>query len=478
MNTLLLRWLDQLMRTRPNSAAAHLLALACVATATMIRLAFDAFIAGVVPYATFFPAVLLATLAGGLEAGLTAWVVGGLSVWYFILTPEHDLAIPSLHEAVSLGLYSATAFIMLAVASVLRQAVMQLRESEERLRVAVNGSPMHLFHCDRNLRYTWSARGRPDWSAGRLLGFRDDEILPCEEAAPLMALKFRALAEKARVQGEVTMRTPLGRQTWEVVAEPLCDDRGDVQGLTIAGFEVTERKRAEADRERLLQELDHKRTRLEAALQEQQSLVQQKDMLFREIHHRVKNNLQLIMSLLALQSYRLDPDTQGLFEETIGRVQAMGIVHELLYQTHQIDCIDTLTYFTRLGEALGQANRTAELHIDIESLPLHIEQALPLGLIVNETVINAIKHGFPGGRTGEVSVSLRQRGADLVLTVLDNGVGLPDGFDPERGNLGMQIITRLCGQLGASFTLENQGGALFRLVLPLNVEVVVPEGVM
>lgn len=200
---------------------------------------------------------------------------------------------------------------------------------------------------------------------------------------------------------------------------------------------------------------------------------QQLRVLLREIHHRVKNNLQVIASLIDLQSdYVQDPRSLEMFREIRNRVKSMARVHEMLYQSRNLARIYFADYVPSLvGDVLRSFGVRAELvssRIEIDhDLVLDVEQAIPCGLILNELVSNAIKHGFAGDRRGEIAVSMHAAAGRCRLTVQDNGVGLPPGFDlAQNASLGLQLVLTLTQQLDGTLDCSSSGGTTFQLTFP------------
>lgn len=217
--------------------------------------------------------------------------------------------------------------------------------------------------------------------------------------------------------------------------------------------DVTERKQAEAQ--------------LRASLEE-------KEVLLKEIHHRVKNNLQVVSSLLKLQAESIqDPQVAGLFQESQHRVRAMGLLHERLYQSENLAHIDLADYVRGLVVYLSRSYslREVRIQVNVDNLTLDIQRAVPFGLIINELVSNSLKHAFPPGQPGELWVTVEHRDDTLALLVSDNGVGLADELDIEHSpSMGLQLVRSLCMQLHGALTVTRQPqGTLFTVTLPEEV---------
>jgi two-component sensor histidine kinase len=181
----------------------------------------------------------------------------------------------------------------------------------------------------------------------------------------------------------------------------------------------------------------------------------EKEVLLKEIHHRVKNNLQVISSLISLQAdCMIDAQLQGVLGDVRDRVKAMALVHEKLYQTDDLARLDFAEYapglLKYLWSAHGAATRNMRLNMSLATLILPIEMAVNCGLILNELASNAIKHAFPGGHGGEVTVTLEHDPAagGVFLRVSDNGVGLPADLDwRQSSSLGLRLVQMLAGQM-------------------------------
>ena len=198
-------------------------------------------------------------------------------------------------------------------------------------------------------------------------------------------------------------------------------------------LDMTERKREDA--------------RLRAALRE-------KDVLLSEIHHRVKNNLQIVYSLLALQACRVeDPDMQDLLRDSQNRIHSMALIHQTLYGSQDFERVDFLLFIDTLLPVLtrsyGIDPARIRIRVDVERIRFPIDIALPCGLAANELITNALKHAFRDRERGEIRIALtRQLGNEALLSVSDNGVGLPDHVNIRRTDtIGLSLVGQLAAQL-------------------------------
>jgi two-component sensor histidine kinase len=232
-----------------------------------------------------------------------------------------------------------------------------------------------------------------------------------------------------------------------------------------SAMEITLLSLGLADRIRTLQ---REKERAEKGLIETRLTMQ--DTLLKEVHHRVKNNLQVIASLLNLQS-RYVKDAQGLemFKESRNRVESMALIHERLYHSHDATRIDFADYVHTLVAHLFAAYRTGAaaiaLKLKVDNIALSVDTAIPCGLIIHELVANALRHAFPDGRPGEVCINLRASGDErFTLLVSDNGSGFPQAVDfRHTESLGLQLVNTLTEQLEGSIELQRNGGTTFTI---------------
>jgi two-component sensor histidine kinase len=227
---------------------------------------------------------------------------------------------------------------------------------------------------------------------------------------------------------------------------------GDVMELTLlmdACWQVVGRMNAEQDVLRSLHE---------------------KEILLKEIHHRVKNNMQVISSLLFLQmQYVSNESDRVLFAESQKRIQAMALVHEELYGARDLSSVDMREYVPRLvGRVTGGSAVPVEARCRVDEVRLPVTSSIPCGLLLNELVMNAVKHAFKARHRGLLMVNLTRENGNLLLCVEDDGPGLPQGFSmAESGTLGMTLVSSLAAQLGGRVWAENRNpGARFCLGFP------------
>ncbi len=198
--------------------------------------------------------------------------------------------------------------------------------------------------------------------------------------------------------------------------------------------------------------------------------LKEKEVLVREIHHRVKNNMQVVISLLRLQSGAIsDPQIRAVFSESESRIKAMALVHETLHRSNGVATVSCREYLARLVDGIARSHRAGPttLSCEISDLSIHIDQAVPLGLIVNELVCNAIEHAFPDDRQGQVKVTMSTAGEHACkLEVSDDGVGMPEEFDLDSNDsLGLLLITTLAqDQLGGTLEISSDNGTRFVVI--------------
>lgn len=326
---------------------------------------------------------------------------------------------------------------------------LDLAQSETRLRLLTNQMPAVLWTTDTELRFT-SAVGmglsslelQPNQVVGMTLQeyFQSTkpEFLPI--AAHLRALRGESVAYEIHWQA----------RTFNCQVEPLRDAAGSLIGTIGIALDITERKHAEEQ--------------VEASLREKEALI-------KEMSHRVTNNLQVITSLLNLQAgYIADEPARRVFMESQNRLKALALIHEKLYQSEDLTSIDFSGYLRNLVVHLFHAYKinahAVALQINVDSIILDIDRAIPCGLIVNELVSNALKYAFPNGKAGEIRIDLHEdEEKRLTLMISDNGVGFPAEMDfRQTASLGMQLVNTLTDQIGGTIALTRNNGTVFKLM--------------
>ncbi len=248
----------------------------------------------------------------------------------------------------------------------------------------------------------------------------------------------------------VLMRKDGKRFDVSMTVSPLRDTDQNVVGLSGIFRDITERKRAEEQIKESLKE---------------------KEVLLREIHHRVKNNMQIISSLLRLQSASIkDKKYSDMYRESQNRIISMSLIHEKLYQSGDLTKIDVKDYIrdlvAGLFESYGVNAGKIAMNIRTENVSLGINSAIPCGLIINELVSNSLKYAFPDGKSGEIKISIRAtEGNNMELTVSDNGAGIPKDIDFKKTeSWGMRLVTILAeNQLHGEITLNRSNGTEFQI---------------
>lgn len=196
-------------------------------------------------------------------------------------------------------------------------------------------------------------------------------------------------------------------------------------------------------------------------------LLTEKEFLLKEVHHRVKNNLQVISSILNLQSsYVKDKGTLEILRESQNRIKSMSFIHERLYRSDDFSSVNFSGYINSLSSNLVRTyiidHGNIKLDLDLGDFNLSLDQAIPCGLILNELISNSIKYAFPGNREGKIRIELYREGGKIYFNVSDNGVGLPDNLDVEKtDSLGLQLVYILISQLDGDITVISKKGTTF-----------------
>jgi PAS domain S-box-containing protein len=340
-----------------------------------------------------------------------------------------------------------------------KQAEEALKNRESMLQKIFDILPVGLWLADKDGKLL---RGNPEgvkiWGAEPKVGlseygvFKGRRLPSGEEVAPNDWALAHTIRDKVTIVDELLEIDAFDGKKKTILnyTAPVLDAQGNIQGALVVNQDITERKRAEEA--------------VKASLRE-------KEILLREIHHRVKNNMQIISSLFNLQAgYIKDEDARRMLREGQLRIRAMALVHEKLYQSRDMSKIDFSDYLRSLSDHLFhffsvEADRI-RLETNLEHVQLDVNSAVPCGLLATELITNALKHAFPGDRKGVVGVRLYRREDGAVeLHVSDDGVGFPEAVDFRKtGSLGLQIVSLLVGQLEGTIELDRENGAAFTIV--------------
>jgi PAS domain S-box-containing protein len=319
------------------------------------------------------------------------------------------------------------------------QAEEALWETSTRLQTLIDAIPDMVFFKDaegRHLLINKACERFTGHSLEEVQGKTMEDMLPPELAEQCRRSDEELMRNKKPVRTEEPAKDKDGNNiTLDTIKVPLYDENGNAIGLVGVARDITERKRSE--------EL------INASLRE-------KEVLLREIHHRVKNNMQIVSSLLKLQArYAGHGELAGMLRDSQERIKFMALVHEKLYMSSDFSCIDYKDYLRSLTGSLMHISRdtTAKVSITLEledDFTLGIDTAIPVGLLINELVSNALKHAFPGGGDGEITIAMRRIGEnDIELVIRDNGVGMPKGIDIRNSkSMGLMLVSSLSETLG------------------------------
>ncbi len=333
-----------------------------------------------------------------------------------------------------------------------RRAEDGLREREARFRTLADTAPVLIWVSGPDKACTYVNK---PWLAftGRTpeqeLGFGWAEGVHPEDHGRCLKIYAEAFEARRPFSLEYRLRRADGDYRWVLGnGVPLVTPGGEFRGYIGSAVDITERKQAEEGLTTLLAE---------------------KEILIREIHHRVKNNLQLVSSLINLQCAEIEDGGVGRkLMDLRGRIGAMALVHQHLYSVGDASALAAPPYVRELGEQIQRAygREGIALAVDVDDITLGLDTAVPLGLIIGELLANAFRHAFPAGRGGGIRIALRALPDGRIrLAVSDDGRGLPGSAEPTRkGGLGLHIVEALAAQIGARYQVLIAGGTTFELV--------------
>jgi two-component sensor histidine kinase/PAS domain-containing protein len=327
-----------------------------------------------------------------------------------------------------------------------------LQESEQRFRALVTASSDALYSMS------------PTWTEMRQLGggaFLSEterpstswveQYIPTDDQPEVLKAIRQAVQTKSVFELEHRVRRADGSIGWTLSrAVPLLNEAGEITEWFGAATDVTARRQAEK------------------ALRE---MLAEREALLKEVHHRVKNNLQVIMTMLQMQARQVhERQAFALFEQAWNRVASISSIHELLYRSGSFANVELAIYarelIPRLVNFFDAEQRIGHAVIG-ENVTLELDRAVPFGLLLNELISNTCKHAFPSGKTGMLTVHLSYRGEDLRLVMSDTGVGLPTDINYEHSSsLGLRLVRALAEQLRGTVTFRSGPGTTIELIMP------------
>jgi PAS domain S-box-containing protein len=424
--------------------------LAMVATATLVRAALGSLAPDVAPFGAYYLAVLAAALLGGWRLGAVAVVLCVMLDRYLFIVPVHSLAMPGRAGTVGLLVFLVAATGMVAGAEYTRRLVSRLQSSRRDLAErTVNYDALFRAMSEgfALCEAIWDQDGRlSDYTVlelnptlSRMLGVGGEAIGSklsdtTDDRAGWLSICDRVL--KTGTPESFEFHNPATGRWHEIHINRVTESR-----IGQLFFDITERKTAE---------------------------IRQGE-LFDELNHRVKNNLMLVAGVLQMQARGAAPAARDQLLKAVDRVHSIAQVHAALYHGSQRHEVDFGAYLQDLCASLSQSlisDDRVTLQVETEPAILSIDTAIPLGMVVNELVTNAVKYAYPKPASGLIAVRLGRRPGALVLAVGDNGQGLPGDIEGRSGSLGMKLINSLVSQVGGNLKISHHPGATFEITLP------------
>jgi len=336
-----------------------------------------------------------------------------------------------------------------------KKAEEALRQSEEKYRILSESSPNAIYIIDKDARVVYAntyALNMLGKNTSEVRGRRLMEVFPTENAEMQIQIIVGVFQHGHDIRRDDHVIAVDGTDKWlSSIYTPLKDDAGHVTSVLCASYDITERKQME--------------TQIATSLRE-------KEYLLKEIHHRVKNNLQVISSLLSMQADKAtDRNVIESLTDSQNRVKSIALVHEKLYQSKSLDQIEYGDYLNKFAMHLFDTYNVTQSRISCtihaENIFVDINQAVPCSLIINELLTNSLKYAFPDGRAGAITIDFVTEAKNYMLTYHDTGVGIPESVTFERSeSLGMKLIYGLTQQLNGTVTLKREGGTTFIVTFP------------
>jgi PAS domain S-box-containing protein len=341
-----------------------------------------------------------------------------------------------------------------------------LRESEQRFRHMADHAPVMLWMTGTDALCEFFNRGWLEFTGRSMeeeMGNGWAEGVHPEDFQECMDVFLSSFVARRPFRMEYRLRRADGSFRWILdQGAPRLDGERRFLGFIGSCIDVTEIKAAADEVQRMNADLER---RVRERTEELSAALREREVLLREIHHRVKNNLQIISSLLNLQARHLDERGRELALEAQSRVRSIALVHEKLYESKNLAEVDFRSYVADLMRSIEHAAGNSNIVVRTRVEPVHmaVNHAIACGLIINELVTNAFKHAFSDGRSGQVQVTLcRDACGRLELGVSDDGCGIAEDVDVDKPlSLGLELVRTLARQLGSDLEVGRDGGARF-----------------
>ena len=337
-----------------------------------------------------------------------------------------------------------------------RKAQKELEETEGRFRLMADASPAMIWMSDNNINLIYLNKKSMDFYGRTLQNLKGDiwfsQIHP-NDKDKFNESFMNASNDRTPFDLEIRRKNRNGEYRWILDSiSPRFLEGGEFEGYVGIGIDITERKKISSDIENSLKE---------------------KEILLKEVHHRVKNNLQIISSILSLQTHYINNKSiKDILSACRSRVLSMSLLHEQLYDSNNFVNINFESYIKILTEQLsrnyGNPSTSVQFKLDIENIQLDIGTSINFGLILNELITNALKYAFCEKESGEIKISLKhsETKKDIILKVSDNGKGLPEDFNIHNlKSLGLEIVTSLVEQLQGELEIHSNGKTEFQIII-------------
>jgi two-component sensor histidine kinase/PAS domain-containing protein len=404
------------------------------------------------PTCLYLVVIVLLSLRGNFLSSLVVLIIAAGCLDYYFVAPTFSFGVAKPGGIVAVLSFLITAAAITHLASKVRQLMKkQVRRSEVYLAEAQRLS--------RTGSFGWTvSTGEIHWSEETFQIFQLERT-----TKPTVALILqRTHPEDLSVVKQVIEDATKGRKAFDFEHRLIMPD-GSVKHVHV----VTHSEQDGSDTFEFVGAIMDV-TAAKEAEERLRDLIEGKDALFKELHHRVRNNLQLVSSLLSLQASRIaDPAVAKLFEDSRNRVRSMALAHECLYRAGHFAKVPMRVHVQDLCSHVTRAFglRHVELTTDIDEIALDLDRAISTGLIINELVSNALKHAFPDGRKGCVRVELKRlNGRRCALAVMDDGVGLPADLAVDAGTMGLQLVHDLSHQIHGAVSVAGDRGTRFGVV--------------